>query len=93
MVSTFDAVRAEALFTSSIQVSQQPVAEEVREAVAVTLRRFGVRGCAANVAGEFGEHPETAAGRMCWALAMIKLAYGDPDPACGGPPHGAPTAA
>ena len=75
MNSTFDTVRAEALFASALQASQAPSAVQVRAAVTSTLRRFGVKGCAARVAGEFGEYPETAASRMSWALGMIDAAY------------------
>lgn len=75
MNSTFDTVRAEALFASALQASQEPSAVQVRSAVTSTLRRFGVKGCAARVAGEFGEYPETSAARMNWALNMIGSAY------------------
>jgi hypothetical protein len=75
MFSTFEAVRAEALFLSSLQSSQSPSADQVRVAVAETLRRFGTRGCAAQVAGEFGDHPETAVPRMAWALAMVRSVF------------------
>ena len=68
--NTFEAVRAEALFASSVQSSDQPTGIEVRGAVAATLRKFGIRGCAAAVAGEYGEHPETAVPRMRWALQL-----------------------
>jgi hypothetical protein len=77
MDTTFDTVRAEALFASSLQASQEPTAVQVRTAVTTTLRRFGVSGCAGQVAGEFGEHPETAAARMSWALRTIRSAYED----------------
>jgi len=71
----FSAVRAEALFASNLQSSDMPGAGTVREAVATTLRRFGVRGCAAQVAGEFGDHPETAVTRMAWAIATVGQVY------------------
>ncbi|GAA0710603.1 hypothetical protein GCM10010199_06980 [Dactylosporangium roseum] len=77
MGTTFDVIRAEALFASPLQGSQEPSPLEVRAAVTATLRRFGVNGCAARVAGEFGEHPETAANRMAWALGMVRSAYQD----------------
>jgi hypothetical protein len=77
MDTTFDTVRAEALFVSALQVSQEPTPLEVRAAVTTALRRFGVNGCAARVAGEFGEYPESAAARMAWALGMIRSAYED----------------
>jgi len=75
MNTTFDAVRAEALFASILQVSQEPSPLQVRNAVTTSLRRFGVDGCAARVAGEFGEYPEMAAARTAWALGQIRAAY------------------
>lgn len=75
MFSTFEAVRAEALFLSSLQSSQSPGGDEVRAAVTGTLRRLGTRTCAALVAEEFGDHPDLAAPRMSWALAMVRAAY------------------
>ena len=44
----------------------------------VTLQQLGVRGCAARVAGEFGDHPDTAVARMSWALATINTAFPAP---------------
>ena len=73
--NTFEAVRAEALFASFLQSSDVPSVTEVRGAVAATLRRLGIRGCAAEVAGEYGEHPDTAAARMAWALATVRASY------------------
>jgi hypothetical protein len=78
MTVNVEAVRAEALFVSPLQSSEQPAPDEVLRAVATTLRRFGMRGCAVRVAGEFGEHPETAVNRMEWALMMIRTAYPAP---------------
>ena len=75
MPSTFEAVRAEALFVSNLQSSDTPAAEQVRDAVATTLRRLGIRGCAAEVAGEFGDHPDCAVARMAWALATVRATY------------------
>ncbi|MFG2044915.1 hypothetical protein [Dactylosporangium sp. NPDC048998] len=75
MATTFEAVRAEALFASDLQSSQSPVGGEIRTAVAATLRRIGVQGCAARVASEFGDHPETAVARMAWALAQVRATY------------------
>ncbi|WP_432834255.1 hypothetical protein [Dactylosporangium sp. CA-092794] len=77
MESTFEAVRAEALFASALQMSQRPVAADVRLAVTGTLRRIGVQGCAASMATEFGDHPDTAITRMRWALRMIRHAYAE----------------
>jgi hypothetical protein len=75
MSSTFEAVRAEALFASSMQSSGSISPNEVRRAVATTLRRLGIRGCAATMASEFGDHPDTALSRMTWALATIRTLY------------------
>ena len=55
--------------------SVRPAADQVRQAVTSTLRMLGSRGCATWVAGEFGDHPETAVPRMTWALAMVRGAY------------------
>jgi hypothetical protein len=73
--NTFEAVRAEALFASTLQCSDVPSAVQVRGAVAATLRKLGIRGCAAEVATEFGEHPDTACARMLWALATVRATY------------------
>ena len=75
MSRTFEAVRAEALFVSTLQPSGSPSSEQVRLVVATTLRRLGISGCTARTATEFGDHPDTAATRMCWALAKIRAVY------------------
>jgi hypothetical protein len=72
---TLTAVRAGALFLSALQPSGSPTPDQIRRAVTTTLQRLGVRGCAAHVAGEFGDHPDTAAARMSWALAAIGTVY------------------
>jgi hypothetical protein len=71
----FQAARAEALFVSALQASESPSPDQVRRVVATTLRRVGSRGCAAQTAGEFGDHPDTAVARMTWALATIRTVY------------------
>jgi hypothetical protein len=78
MPTTFEAARAEALFVSNLQSAEQPTPHQVRSAVTGTLRRLGIRGCAAEVAWEFGDHPELAAARMCWALATVRTVYATP---------------
>jgi hypothetical protein len=80
MQNSFEAVRAEALFVSTLQSSDVPAAEQVRRAVATTLRQRGIRGCAAQVAGEFGDHPETAVSRMRWALETVRSVYANRRP-------------
>jgi len=68
--------QADALFASALQRSDQASAVQVREAIATAIRAFGARGCAARVAHEYGEHPETAVARMRWARAIVTSASG-----------------
>jgi len=68
-------VRADALFASALQRSDEPTAAQVDEAIAVAVRALGTRGCAAQVAQAYGEHPETAVERMRWARAMVFRAF------------------
>jgi hypothetical protein len=82
----FDAVRAEALFMSALQPSESPSPSQVRRTVVTTLRRLGVRGCAAQAAGEFGDHPDAAVARMSWALTTIHMVYPAP-PVAPAPRH------
>jgi len=78
MRRAIEAARAEALFASVLQSSESPAPDQVRRAVATTLQRLRIRGCAAQVAGEFGDHPDTAVARMTWALATIRTVYPAP---------------
>jgi hypothetical protein len=64
---SISAVRADALFASPLQRSDEPAAGQVREAIASAIREFGPGGCSGRVAQEFGDHPETAVLRMRWA--------------------------
>jgi hypothetical protein len=75
MPSTGEAVRAEALFVSTLQSSESPAPDQVLHAVATTMRRLGIGGCTARVAREFGDHPDTGPARMTWALATIGTVY------------------
>jgi hypothetical protein len=80
---SISAVRADALFASALQRSDQPSAGQVRQAVAAAIGALGDIGCAARVAQAYGEHPETAVTRMCWARAAVASAFGRGDsPAC-----------
>ena len=63
--------RADALFVSALQRSEEPSAVQVHQAIAAAIRAFGARGCAARVAQAYGEHPETAVLRMRWARAVV----------------------
>jgi len=66
-----ETARADALFASALQLSDGPTAAQVRQAIAAAIRMFGARGCAAQVAQAYGEHPETAVVRMRWACAVV----------------------
>jgi hypothetical protein len=68
--------RADALFASALQRSDQPSVAQIHQAIAVAVRAFGTQGCAAQVAQAFGEHPETAVPRMRWARAAVAAASG-----------------
>ena len=64
------AARADALFASALQRSDEPSAWQVEQAVAAAIDAFGELGCAARVAQAYGEDPETAVTRMRWARAL-----------------------
>lgn len=72
MIGTVQDVAAEALFVSDVQPSERPTCEKVQEVVTAMILRYGSDGCAAGVAGEFGDHPETAVRRMCWVRAELR---------------------
>jgi hypothetical protein len=69
------AARCEALFASALQRSDDPTLPEVREAIRRAVHDLGSRGCAASVAQEFGDHPETAVLRMRWARSTVEEAF------------------
>ncbi|MBO2461406.1 hypothetical protein [Actinomadura violacea] len=70
---------AEILFSSGLQASDSPTPEQVRTAVDALSRTCGgdPSACAARVAQEAGDHPDTFAVRMRWALDTVHDAYGD----------------
>ena len=67
---TASVVRADALFASVLQRSDNPSAGQVRKAIAATVCAYGDLGCVQRVAQEFGDHPEAAVDRMRWARAV-----------------------
>jgi hypothetical protein len=71
-------VRSEALFASALQPSREPTTAQVRAEVASTVRRLGVRGCAARMAQEFGDAPEASAARMRWARQVVADVFATP---------------
>lgn len=70
-----ESARCEALFASGLQGSQRPDDEQVRDAVAAAIRVLGESGCCAEMAQEFGDHPEAAAARMRWVIQAVMKAY------------------
>ena len=89
---SLSAARADALFASALQCSDKPSAVQVRQAVSAATRAFGDLGCAARVAQEYGEHPETAAARMRWARTAVAGAFGSPSGTEYIPRHARPAA-
>jgi hypothetical protein len=73
---SISAARADALFVSALQRSEELSTGQVRQAVAAAVRTFGSRGCAERVAQEFGDHPDTAVARMRWARLAAAEAFG-----------------
>ena len=68
--------RAEALFTSWLATGSHPSHAAADEAIRAAVRaHHGVRGCAVDVAGEYGDHPEVAAPRMRWARHVVEELY------------------
>jgi hypothetical protein len=64
------ATQVDALFASALQRSDEPTARQVEQAIAASIQTFGDQGCAARVAQEYGDHPETAVVRMRWARSI-----------------------
>jgi hypothetical protein len=63
--------RCEALFASRIQRSDTPTAAELAEIIRDTVRHYGIRGCASQMAQAFGDDPEAAADRMRWVRHLV----------------------
>ena len=74
-MSAVDDARAEALFLSDLQPSQHPPASLVRAVVDVKLGWMSPAECAADVAQEYGEHPQATADRMRWAHDAVVAAF------------------
>lgn len=68
---------AEVLFTSALQESDHPTADQVRLAIDERLRLcHGEHAvCVARVAQEAGDHPDTYLSRIRWALQAVSQAY------------------
>jgi hypothetical protein len=84
------ALRADALFVSALQRSDDPGTGQVQDAIAAALHEFGGQGCAEQVAQEFGDHPETAVVRMRWARVLAEACQAAPRGALASVPGHAP---
>jgi len=83
------AARAEALFTSQLDTGSKPTHDVAEEAIRIAVRAHGgVRGCAGDVAAEFGDYPEVAVPRMRWAREVVERLYPDRQSRAGQPPTG-----
>jgi hypothetical protein len=87
---SISAARAEALFASTLQRSDDPSASQVRLAIAAAIGEYGQLGCEARVAQAYGEHPETAVRRMRWARTAVVGAFGGSRPQPAHVPHPGP---
>jgi hypothetical protein len=66
-------VRAEVLFTSDLPTGAPADRASVETAIREAVRaNGGIRGCVARLAWDYGDHPETAAPRMAWALRLAE---------------------
>ena len=89
---SIDTARADALFASVLQISDAPSAVQVKQAIDAATSALGDLGCAARVAQEFGEHPETAVTRMRWAREEVAFVFGgSPSGTSYAPRHARPT--
>jgi hypothetical protein len=85
--STIDTARAEALFASTLATGSTPDARQATQAIGEAVRHHGgVRGCAAEMAGAFGDHPDTAVQRMRWARAVVQTLSRHNERVVGAPP-------
>lgn len=70
------AARAAALFVSDLSTSARLTDTDVEAAIRHSLRTHGgIRGCSADVAFAYGDHPELAAPRMRWARSVVEGLY------------------
>ena len=66
-----DDARCQALFASTVQLSDAPGADVVAEAITAAVQQLGTDGCTGRMAQEFGDHPEAAAERMRWVRSLL----------------------
>ena len=72
MMTTMTRTRvAEALFVSDLQPSQTPSTQVIHATIVQMIQEYGVDGCAARMASEFGDHPDLAVRRMIWIRRIM----------------------
>lgn len=72
MTLSLTVARAEALFASTLSSCEKHDRAVLKAAIAAAVRDYnGVRGCAARMAAEFGDHPQQAVERMKWARQAV----------------------
>src|SRR3954451_16692503 len=77
MIDILTAARTAALFVSDVSVHDHRTHDEIEAVIRRSLRTHGAsRGCTADVAAAYGDHPELAAPRMRWARAVVESHYG-----------------
>jgi hypothetical protein len=79
--TTMNGARCQALFCSGLQPSDTPTAAMVATAISRAVQQFGIRGCAARMAQEFGDHPDAAVERMRWARQLAARSSARPQAA------------
>ncbi len=74
-MTTVTAALAEGMFVAILHsdyvANGAPDVAAARHAAFVELMEYGIAGCAAEVAAEFGDHPVESALRMSEARAMV----------------------
>ncbi len=78
MTTILEVGRAEALFCAPLSATTLTRAEATAAIRDAVRAHHGVRGCAADVAAEFGDHPDLAVARMRWATATVAALFGPP---------------
>lgn len=68
-------LRAEALFCSTLQPSEQCSPERIRCAVWASENRHSDVEMAGVLAQEYGDHPDAAVERMGWCLTAVRDAF------------------
>jgi hypothetical protein len=62
---------AEALFVSDMQPSECPSQHDIEQAITAMLLCYGSDGCAAELAEQFGDHPEASVRRLSWVHSEL----------------------